>query len=70
MKWTNWRIYLGALLLLLGGFGLLQSLGLLPAGSYLMGILFGGLFLLGGLAFLSLLLQNRENWWASFPGVV
>lgn len=70
MKWANWRVYLGVALLLLGGFGLLQSLGIFPAGGNLVALLFGGLFSLGGVAFLAVLFQNRANWWAAIPGVI
>lgn len=70
MKWMSWRVYLGVALLLLGGFGLLQSLGFFPAGGNLAGLLFGGLFSLGGAAFLAVLFQNRANWWAAIPGVI
>ncbi len=57
------RIVIGVLLILGGGLALAQTMGYLKnAGDYF----WGGAFLLGGLAFLSLLLSG--NWWAAFPG--
>ncbi|MBI3163227.1 MAG: hypothetical protein IPG44_10370 [Anaerolineales bacterium] len=63
MKRFDPRIIIGLLLLAGGGLGLAQALGYLEnASSYF----WGGAFLLGGLAFLSLLFGG--NWWAAIPG--
>jgi hypothetical protein len=63
MKRFDPRIIIGLLLLAGGGLGLAQALGYLEnASSYF----WGGAFLLGGLAFLSLLFGG--NWWAVIPG--
>jgi len=63
MKRFDPRIVLGVLLILGGGLALAQSMGFLEnATKYF----WGGVFLFGGLAFLSLLFG--ENWWAAFPG--
>jgi hypothetical protein len=70
MKWSNWRYFVGGGLLLMGVVALLQVLGVLPTegsfGALLFGILFAGV----GVAFLSLLANSRQNWWAVIPGVI
>ena len=59
------RIVLGILLILGGGLALAQTMGYLQnATDYF----WGGVFILGGLAFLFLLLS--DNWWAAFPGFI
>ncbi len=56
---------LGVLLVALGGLFLLQNFGFLGGlGNFIWAVLFG----FGGLAFLSVFLANRENWWALIPG--
>ena len=63
MKRFDPRIMLGVLLILGGGLALAQTMGYLEnATDYF----WGGVFLLGGLAFLSMLFGG--NWWAAFPG--
>jgi hypothetical protein len=63
MKRFDPRIILGVLLILGGGLALAQSMGYLAnATTYF----WGGVFLFGGFAFLSLLFGG--NWWAAFPG--
>ena len=63
MKRFDPRIVFGVLLILGGGLALAQTMGYLEnATKYF----WGGIFLLGGLAFLSLLFGG--NWWASIPG--
>jgi hypothetical protein len=63
MKRFDPRIMIGLLLIAGGGLALMQSMGLLEnAGD----VFFGIVFLLAGLAFLSLLISG--NWWAVFPG--
>ncbi|MBE0686492.1 MAG: hypothetical protein IH585_10875 [Anaerolineaceae bacterium] len=63
---NNWRILLGALLVILGIAAFLDSLNVIPFS----GLLWGVLFALGGAAFIVYLLQNRKAWWAIIPGVV
>jgi len=63
MKRFDPRIVLGVLLILGGGLALAQAMGFLESASK---FFWGGVFLLGGFAFLSLLLG--DNWWAAFPG--
>jgi hypothetical protein len=57
------RIVVGVLLILGGGLALAQTMGYLENASK---YFWGGVFLFGGLAFLSLLFGG--NWWAAFPG--
>lgn len=63
MKRFDPRIVVGVLLILGGGLALAQTMGYLENASK---YFWGGVFLVGGLAFLSLLFGG--NWWASFPG--
>ena len=63
MKRFDPRIVLGILLILGGGLALAQTMGYLQnATDYF----WAGVFILGGLAFISLLFS--DNWWAAFPG--
>jgi hypothetical protein len=58
------RLILGVLLVLGGLFSLLDALGVISnAGS----IFWGMIFAAGGLIFLYMLINQRENWWAAFP---
>ena len=63
MKRFDPRIVLGILLIAGGGLALAQAMGFLENATK---FFWGGVFFLGGLAFLSLLIGG--NWWASFPG--
>lgn len=63
MKRFDPRIVIGVLLILGGGLALAQTMGYLENATK---FFWGGVFLLGGFAFLSLLLG--DNWWAAFPG--
>lgn len=63
MKRFDPRIIIGLLLLAGGGLALAQTMGYLENAS---DYFWGGAFLIGGLAFLSLLFSG--NWWAAFPG--
>ena len=58
------RFIIGVLLVLGGLLSLLDILGVISDGG---GIFWGLLFAAGGLIFLSMLINNRENWWAAFP---
>lgn len=63
MKRFDPSIIIGLLLLAGGGLALAQAFGYLENAS---DYFWGGVFLVGGLAFLSLLFNG--NWWAAFPG--
>lgn len=58
------RLLLGVLLVLGGLLSLLDALGVISNGG---GIFWGLIFAAGGLIFLYMLINNRENWWAAFP---
>ena len=58
------RLFLGGLLVLGGLLSLLDAMGVITNGG---GIFWGLLFAAGSLFFLSMLINNRENWWAAFP---
>lgn len=61
-----WRVLVGILLVLVGILALLQTV----TGWEVTDIFFGGLFILGGVAFLYVLYQDRTRWWAVIPGMV
>jgi hypothetical protein len=63
MKRFDPRIILGVLLIAGGALALAQTMGFLESATK---FFWGGVFLVGGLAFLSLLFGG--NWWAAFPG--
>ena len=58
------RLIFGALLVLGGLLSLLDAMGVIANGG---GIFWGLIFAAGGLFFLYMLIDNRENWWAAFP---
>jgi hypothetical protein len=58
------RLILGVLLVLGGILSLLDAMGIISNGG---GIFWGLIFAAGGLIFLYMLVNNRENWWAAFP---
>jgi hypothetical protein len=60
------RLILGGLLVLGGLLSLLDAMGFITNAG---GIFWGLLFAAGGLFFLYILINNRENWWAAFPAV-
>ena len=68
MKFQGWRIILGIGLLALGVLALVMEI-FTPQGD-LVGLLFGGLFALVGVGFLSALLNDRKQWWAAIPGTI
>lgn len=70
MKPNSWRYFIGALLVLVGGLTLLQSLNLITLQGNLWLFFFGALFAMGGLAFIFVLFSNRESWWAAIPGII
>ena len=70
MKRFDTRLVIGGLLILAGFVFLLESLGLFAFAGVLSGFLAAGLFALGGLAFLFVLINDRSQWWAAIPGFV
>jgi len=58
------RLLLGILLVLGGLLSLLDAMGVISNAG---GIFWGLIFAAGGLIFLYMLINNRENWWAAFP---
>lgn len=67
MKRNDSALVVGGLMVIGGVLFLLMNLGIL---NFLSGIFFAGLFGLGGLAFLYLVIQDREKWWALIPAFV
>ncbi len=63
MKWPILRVLWGLLLITAGILFLLNSLGTITIGDYQWAIILA----LGGLAFLSVFLADRQQWWALFP---
>jgi hypothetical protein len=63
MKRIDFRIVIGAMLILGGVLALLETLGYLKNATDLF---WSGVFIVSGLAFLVLLYDG--NWWAAFPG--
>jgi hypothetical protein len=63
MKWSILRMLWGLLLVLAGILFLLNSIGTITIGDYQWAIILG----IGGLAFLSVFLADRQQWWALFP---
>jgi hypothetical protein len=58
------RLLLGILLVLGGLLSLLDAMEIISNAG---GIFWGLIFAAGGLIFLYMLVNNRENWWAAFP---
>lgn len=63
MKWPVLRILWGLLLIIAGVLFLLNSIGTISIGEYQWAILLG----IGGLAFLSVFISDKNQWWALFP---
>jgi hypothetical protein len=63
MKWPVLRVLWGLLLVAAGIVFLLNSLGTISIGDYLWAVF----LVIGGLAFLSVFLSDRQHWWALFP---
>ncbi len=64
-RWLGSRILWGSLLILAGVMFLLQNLGVFRFGDLFWSLL----FIVGGAAFLSVVLQDRAQWWAIIPGL-
>ena len=63
MKWPVLRVLWGLLLVAAGIIFLLNSIGTIFIEDYVWAIILG----IGGLAFLSVFLADRQQWWALFP---
>lgn len=63
-----WRVFLGIGLLLFGAVALLQATNVIDVQGKMWGFFFAGLFLLGGVIFLSVLASDRKQWWTAIPG--
>ncbi len=63
-KWLESRVLWGALLILAGIVFLLQNIIGFPIGGIFWGVIFG----VGGFVFLTVYLNNRQQWWAVIPG--
>jgi len=63
MKWITSRAAWGLLLIAGGVLALLVNLSLIPDSSWV----WAGIFLLGGLYFLTVFFSDPESWWAAFP---
>jgi hypothetical protein len=66
MNQNRWRIIVGGVLVAMGLLALLNSLFDFDMGGLVWAVLFIG----GGLAFLFVLMADRNSWWASFPGFI
>ncbi len=64
MNSMRWRIFVGGAFIL---FGVLALVSTLP-GIHLGGLIWAGIFGVAGLAFLFVLISDKRQWWASFPG--
>ena len=64
MKVFGSRIFWGGLLILAGVIFLLENMGLITIGEMIWAILLG----LGGIAFLTVFITDRQHWWALIPG--
>lgn len=60
-----WRLLLGAGLILMGVLALLDTLNLVKVADWWI----GALFIMGGLAFLTVTLNNKAQWWGLIPGL-
>jgi len=69
MKTLNWRAIVGVLLILFGSIALLDALHVVTLQGDIWSWVFAGIFLLAGLIFLYVYIQNaKANWWAAIPG--
>ncbi len=64
MNPMRWRVLVGGLLILAGVFAMINAITGIDLGGFVWAVL----FVLGGLAFISVMASNRSHWWAAFPG--
>ncbi len=69
MKQVYWRFIAGSMLLLFGILALMENFNVIHLVGSFWGLLVALIFFGGGLAFLSVVLANRLNWWGFIPGV-
>jgi hypothetical protein len=69
MKSSQFRVIIGVMLLLMGAVALLQNFHVFQFSGSLWGIFWAVVFMAGGAAFLTVLITNRQNWWAVIPGL-
>ncbi len=62
---SDFRLFVGLALILVGGLLLLQTMGVLDVG----GLLWAALAAVAGVGFLVALLLDRSRWWAVIPGL-
>ena len=65
MKWPVLRVLWGILLILAGILFLLNSIGMITIREFQWAIILG----IGGLAFLSVFIADRNQWWSLFPAL-
>lgn len=68
MKSSTMRVFFGVALIVIGGLFLVKEIFDLP--FHLGGVMIATIFALAGAAFLFVLANNRDNWWAAIPGMV
>ena len=68
MKRIDFRLIIGAIMILAGLMGILDQVGLFPEELKAMDIFWGILTLVGAAAFLYVFFTNRDQWWTAFPG--
>src|SRR3972149_1863307 len=64
MNPMRWRILVGGLLILAGVLAMVNAVTGIDLGGFVWAVL----FVLGGLAFISVMASNRNHWWAAIPG--
>jgi hypothetical protein len=67
VKRVQWRVVAGVLLIAAGLLFLLQTFGIV---RFVWDVIWTGLFAAGGVCFLWVFLERREQWWAAIPGMV
>lgn len=66
MKRFDFRLALGGLLILMGGFLLLQQMGIISGD---ISVIWASLLIASGVVFLVVFALNRRHWWALIPGL-
>ncbi len=66
MKRFDFRLAIGGLLILMGGFLLLQQMGIISGD---ISVIWASLLIASGVVFLVVFALNRRHWWALIPGL-